>query len=164
MGLSVHNGDLNVTGTLRVGALSLPATCVVDANVSGSSPLTAGKTRHRHAVTEAQAHGTASVARRSAVRVAHAAGEVVAVRAGVSVACVGDSTISVDVTKNGTTILSAPVGIDSGDLAFALVAGVVSDAPYVAGDVFEVQVTVSAGTGTLGQGVFCDLVFDELAG
>jgi len=54
--------------------------------------------------------------------------------------------------------------VDSGDAAFAKVAGTVTDDDYVAGDVFETVVTVSAGSGTLGQGVFVDLVFDEEAG
>ena len=38
-----------------------------------------------------------------------------------------------------------------------------SATPYSAGDVFEVVVTVSAGTGTLGQGTFAKLVVAEAA-
>jgi hypothetical protein len=164
MASSTVDGDLFVGGTLRARAAQLPSSCVGDAQVSGASPVTAAKLRHRHAVSEAQAHGSASAARRTVVRVAHGDGEVVAVRAGVSVACVGDSTITVDVKKNGTTILSGTIGLDSGDAAFAKVAGTISDDEYVAGDVFETVVTVAAGTGTLGQGVFVDVVFDEEAG
>lgn len=165
MAASQIDSDLYITGTLRVktGAV-LPASSIGDSQVNPASPITSAKLLHRHAVTEAQAHGSASAARRTVVRVAHGDGEVVAVRAGVSVACIGDSTITVDVKKNGTTILSGTIQVDSGDAAFAKVAGTITDADYVAGDVFETVVTVAAGTGTLGQGLFVDVVFDEEAG
>jgi hypothetical protein len=158
------DGDHVVTGRLSCTEFTPPAACIGDNAANASSPLGATKTRHRHSVTESQAHGSAAADSRSVVHVAHAAGTVDEVRAGITVACVGDSTITVDVKKNGTTILSAPISIDSGDAAFAKVDGVITDDDYVAGDVFEVIVDATVGTGTLGQGIFANIIFDELAG
>jgi hypothetical protein len=156
--------SLNVTGQLRAGSVVLPADCVTDTNVNGSSPLAAAKTRHRHLRTLAQAHGTAATAERRVVHVAHAAGTVSAFRVGPVVAATGNSTATADLYKNGASVLSAGVALDNTNAAYAEEAGAVSSASYVAGDVFEVVVTVSAGTGTLPQGVYADAVFDELAG
>jgi hypothetical protein len=156
--------SLNVTGQLRAGSVVLPADCVTDTNVNGSSPLAAAKTRHRHLRTLAQAHGTAATAERRVVHVAHAAGTVSAFRVGPVVAAVGDSTATLDLYKNGTTVLSGTVVVNSSKAAYSKTTGTVSSAAYVAGDVFEVVQTISAGTGTLPQGVFADAVFDELAG
>lgn len=86
-----------------------------------------------------------------------------AVRAGVSVACIGDSTITVDVRKNGTSILSSTIVLDNSNTAFAEESGSISTSSYAAGDDLEVVVTVSAGTGTLGQGLHVDLILNEAA-
>ncbi len=141
--------------------VTLPASCVGDTEFDATDPLTATQQEHRHTGRLSQVHGSAATAERRVVHVARGDGTVEAVRAGVVVACVGDSTITVDVKKNGTSILSATIGLDSGDAAYAKVDGTVSTAAYVAGDVFEVVVTVAAGTGTLGQGLFVDVVFTE---
>jgi hypothetical protein len=84
-------------------------------------------------------------------------------RCGPVAAAVGDSTATVDLYKNGASILSAGVLIDSGDAAFAVLTGSISSAAYVAGDVFEVVITISAGTGTLPQGVWGQPTFREAA-
>jgi hypothetical protein len=164
MAASTVDSDLVVTGNLQCTTISLPESCVVNANVSGSDPLAAAKTRHRHLRTQRQAHGTAATAERRVVHVAHAAGTVSAFRVGPVVAAVGDSTATLDLYKNGTTVLSGTVVVNNSKAAYSKTTGTVSSAAYVAGDVFEVVQTISAGTGTLPQGVFADAVFDELAG
>ena len=88
---------------------------------------------------------------------------ITAFAAGCVTACIGDSTIEVDLLKNGVSVLSAAIEIDSGDADYAAVAGTVSSASVVAGDVLEVAITVTAGTGTLGEGVFAALTLEEKA-
>ena len=87
-----------------------------------------------------------------------------AAKVGAIVACIGDSTITVNLYKNGSTVLSAPVVLDNSNTAFAIEAGAISSASYSADDVFEVVVSVSAGTGTLGQGLFVSPMFREACG
>lgn len=141
----------------------IPAQSIGDQEFGTSDPLGAEKQEHQHTQRYAQAHGTAAVAHRQVLHAARSAGQLLEFRAGVSVACVGDSTITVNLYKNGSTILSAPVVIDSGDAAYDLLDAAFASSSFVADDVFEVVVTVSAGTGTLGQGLVAQLMAREAA-
>ncbi len=165
---TTFNDPVNVNGRLTFGSgaslVNLPAASVGDTQASSASPLGVTKTTHRLTPTLAQVHGTAATTERRAVHVAHAAGTIAAFRAGVVVANVGAATIEVDLRKNGTTTLTAPISLDNGDAAYAEVDGSVSVTSYVAGDVLEVVVTATAGGGTLGQGLYCHAVLNEAAG
>lgn len=160
---TVLDGDVIVRGNLRTDSMTLAANTVGNTEFTASDPLTAAKQEHQYIVAYAQNHGSASAAQRKVVHVAHGAGTLTAFSGGVSVACVGDSTITVNLYKNGSTILSTTVTLDNTNTAFTDEDGTFSTAAYAAGDVFEVVVTVSAGTGTLGQGVFAKLVVREAA-
>lgn len=145
------------------GGVVLPANCIGDNQFAAASPLSVDKQSHQYLERLTQAHGSAAVAERRVIHVAKSGGVVEDFSAGVATACVGDSTIDVDLKKNGTTILTGTIEIDSGDAAFDLVEGDLSSTSYSAGDVFEVVVAVTAGTGTLGQGLFAQAVFREAA-
>ena len=152
------------THTFHVAPV-VPNSSFGNAQIGTTNPIEVTKLKHQYVKGWGQAHGTASTDERRVIHVARAAGTVAAVEAGVVVAAAGDSTVTVDVRKNGTTILSAPISLDNGDAAFAEVAGVVSVADYVAGDVFEVVIDATVGTGTLPQGVYASVSFkNELTG
>ncbi len=154
----------NAAATFRQ-PVTLPANCVGDANFTAASPLGVDKQGHQYLKGLAQVHGSAAAAERRVVHVARAAGVLDDFRAGVVVACTGNATVTVDLRKNGTTVLDAPIVLDNTNTAFAKEAAGVSAAAddYVAGDVFEVVVTVNAGTGALGQGLFAQGAFREAA-
>jgi len=164
MGLSTVDGDLYVRGTFRAGTVTLPNSSVGNTQINSSDPIAATKLDHQYCPVFRQAHGTAATAERRVIHVAQAAGSVAGIGVGVVVACIGDSTITVNLYKNGSTVLSAPVVLDNSNTAFAIEAGAISSASYSADDVFEVVVTVSAGTGTLGQGLFVSPMFREACG
>jgi hypothetical protein len=91
-------------------------------------------------------------------------GTVVLVQAGICVAGVswaGGGQLTVDVKKNGTTIMSSPIVIDGTTVAFAKVVGAIASASYSNGDVFEVVTVFTAGTGTPAQGLFVQLILRE---
>lgn len=156
------DGDVVVRGNLRTTTINLPATCVGDSNVNGSAPITAAKLQHQYEKTFAQVNGSAATAERRVLHVAYGAtGTIIAFRVGAVTAATGDSTATVDLRKNGTTILSAAVVIDNTKAAFAKTLAALATTGYVTGDVFEVVVTISAGTGTLPQGLFADFVATE---
>lgn len=156
------DGDLTVRGTLKPTALSAPASCIGDTNIDGSNPITALKQQHQHQKTYKQSNGSASVSDRQVIHVAYGAtGSVVAVRAGVVTAQVGGATLTIDLKKNGTSILTGTFQVTSAQAAFALVGGSIASASYVTGDVFEVVVTAATGGGTQGQGLFVDVIFRE---
>lgn len=160
---NVIDGDLTVRGTFRCTSAGLPAASVGDNQFASSDPLSAAKQEHQHEEVVAQVHGTAAVTERRVLHVARGAGSVTAFRAGVVVANVGAATITVDLRKNGTTVLSAVVTLNNTHTAYTKVDGTVSVPTYVAGDVFEVVITATAGGGTLGQGLFAQGVFREAA-
>lgn len=147
-----------------VTAPAVPASSFGNTEFDGTDPLATAKQVHRYVRSLSQAHGSAAAAERRIVHRCHGAGSIVAVRVGVAVACIGDSTITVDVKKNGTTVLSAPVVLDSGNLAYTAEGGALSVTTTAADACLEVIVTVSAGTGTLGQGLSVDVIVDEAAG
>ena len=91
--------------------------------------------------------------------VAFGAGTIKGVKCGSIVAAVGDSTVTIDVKKDGTTVLDSTVVLDSSNVAYtpedATLDG--TAVAFTAGDVFTVVITVSAGTGTLPYGVYVAL-------
>jgi hypothetical protein len=89
------------------------------------------------------------------------AGRIRAVRAGSVVAATGNSTATIDVRKNGTTVLSGTIVLDNANTAYVSEAGTLSVTSLAAGDVLTVVITVSAGTGTLPTGLFVTVVVDE---
>ena len=148
--------------TQFVGTVTLPAGVFGDAQVSALTPITAPKLEHRFMPRVAQPFGAAATAERKAVHRARAAGTVAAFWVGGTVANVGAATVTVDLLKNGVSILSAAVVLTSSNAAFATVAAsLAAGAAYAAADVLEVSITVAAGGGTLAQGVFGEAVLTE---
>lgn len=143
------------------GEFTGPSGDITNDNVATSAGIDASKLDHHYRAVFAQNHGTIAVAQRCVFHGSRGTGTITGFKAGLVVACAGDSTISVDCYKNGTTILSAPISLDSGDAAFSEAAGTLSVTTCADGDVFEVVVTTTPGTGTLGQGVFSYLDIDE---
>lgn len=133
-----------------------------DAALSAVSPAGVAKTRHQYIQRLSQVGGTAASAETRVVHVAKSAGNATGFKAGSIAAAVGDSTVTVDLRKNGTTVLSAVITLDNTNSAYTPEAGSINTAAYSAGDVFTVVIAVSAGTGTLPQGVYGVASFDEL--
>lgn len=156
---NVVNGDLRVYGAVIPDSINMPAGSVGSTTFNGSDPLAIAKQRHKFAPGLRQA-GTAVTAH-VVVHYARAAGTVTAVRAGSIVACIGAATIVVNVKKNGTTILTGTFTLDSANTAFIVESGTISSGAYVTGDVLSVDVTATAGGGTLGSGLFVELDVDE---
>lgn len=160
-GISTIEGALRVRGQLFADSMSLPANSVGDLEVNPSSPITADKLEHQYLPGWAQPNTTATAETR-AIHVARGPGTIEGFRAGSIAKNVGDSTVTVDLRKNGTTVLSAVITLDSGNTNRVVEAGALSGSPtVVAGDVLEVVIAISAGTGTLATGVFCQAVVRE---
>lgn len=160
---STIDDDLVVRGTLRVNAFAIPANSVGNTQFSAADPLAAAKQEHQYVLHFTQPHGTIATSARYPIHVAHADGELVSFAGGVVVACAGAATITADLKKNGTTVLSSTVSIDNTNTAYLVEEATFSSTAYSANDVFEVVVTATAGGGTLGQGLFLKLVVREAA-
>jgi len=133
----------------------LNAGCVGDEQVSPTAGIKATKLEHQHRAAYAQESDTTAAAETRVVHVAHGtSGALKSVKAGCVVPCVGDATITVDLKVNGASVLVSTIGLSSSQSARELVAGTIDTDTLSAGDVVEIAVTVNAGTGTLGKGVF----------
>lgn len=160
--MSVINDNLHINGQLSCENFTPPASCVTDNSVSTTAAIDPDKLINRFRRGHAQVHGTAGTTQRIPIHIAKFAGTITGARAAMSVKPVGDSTHSIQLKKNGSNILSSAIVMDSGNTNYVLeeTAGYTSTS-YAAGDFFEADITATAGTGTLGQGLMFDVQFDE---
>ena len=157
---SIIPTDLIVGGTLSATVTTLSASSVTDSKVAAAADIAATKVRHQHRAMWQQPN-TAATAETRVIHHAYADGDIIAVKAGSIAAAVGDSTVTIDVKKNGTTILSGTIQLDNANAAYTAEAGSLSVLTFVAGDVFTAVITISAGTGTLPTGVYVALTVNE---
>lgn len=161
MSINTIEGDLRVRGAFVADTITLPANAVGDDQVNGTDPITADKLIHQYSPGWSQPNTTATAETR-VIHVAKGPGTIEAFRAGSIAANVGDSTVTVDLKKNGSSVLSSVITLDNSNTARVVEAGTLSGSPtVVAGDVLEVVIAISAGTGTLATGVFCQAVVRE---
>ena len=160
--------DFGATETVTVngplvcrGGVTLPANVIGNNQFSSTSPLEVEKMVHQYYPRDGQPHGTAAVAVRKVLHIARAAGVLLEFIVQPVVAAVGDSTVTVDLYKNGSSILTGTITINNGKAAFSITSGTFSATPYVVNDTFEVVQTISAGSGTLPQGMNWQLKVKE---
>lgn len=155
-------GDVLINGTLTVVTdLNAPASSITNAAIDSAAGIEATKLEHQYQPVYAQGSGTTAAAATETLYVAYGAGTLIAFRAGSVVANVGAATCTVDLKKNGTTMLSAVITLDSANTARVVEAATLSVTSIAAGDVLEVVVTASAGGGTLATGLFCQAIIRE---
>ena len=164
---TVVQGDMRVTGNLSAGSISVPGSAITDANVAAGvlgNFIQASKIRQMYRPVYNQPNSAATSETRAAWTVYGATGQVLDVRAGSIVAAIGAATVTVDVKKNGTTILTAVITLNSSSTPRAAYAGTLAGAGapnLVVGDELEIVVTATAGGGTLPTGLFVQLTILE---
>lgn len=162
MSETLFNSGIIVRGAARfLGTLVIPSGAVDDDSVATGADIDPAKLRHQNILMFAQDSDATAAAQTKVVDVVQGAGEVYKVDAGMVSPNSGDATVTVDLHKNGVSILSSPIELSSSEAAYALVSGTVATTAVVADDVLEVVVTVNAGTGTLGNGPFVRVVTRE---
>jgi hypothetical protein len=163
--MDIGSEGMNCRGPARfMGAMAIPAGTVGDTECGIANPITATKLQHQYEKHGGQAQGATIVTRTEAAHVAYAAGTVVGLQAMMTgVANAGAATVTVDVKKNGTSILSALASFGT-DAIRTLKTGTVSTPTYSAGDLLEIVTTATAGGGTVGQGLAWSLILRESAG
>lgn len=156
------DSDVYVAGNLNSQSLTVPVGTILDAAVNSAADIAATKLEHRHKLVYAQESATNAASEARAMFACYGAtANVIAFEAGSVVAATGDSTVTVDLKKNGSSILTAVITLDSANTARVVESGVIATAGLVDGDVLEVVIVATAGTGTLPKGVFAGLVVDE---
>lgn len=160
MGENVFNNDVTVRGRFTCNTISLPIDCVGDNNVPSAANLSQNKLQHRHVLILNQ-NGSAADELKP-VYVANVAGSVQSVKAASIAPAIGDSTVSIDVLKGGTTVLTAPIVLDNANSARVAESGTISGTQTLAiGDLLEIDVNATVGTGTLPTGLLVEVVVLE---
>lgn len=159
--LNFLTNDILTSGTLYCGAVVPTGPGIGNAGISASAGIDASKLDHQHVKTYAQPNTTATTERK-VIHTARGAGTILQFRAGSVVANIGAATVSIRLKKNGGNIDTAALVLDNANTAFVFenIAGFTSTT-IAANDVFEVDITATAGGGTLATGVFCELVTEE---
>lgn len=157
-------GSLHVVGDITSGGkIVLPAGSVTSASVEPAAEIEATKTEQRQRLTYSQESATTTVSETKTIHVVYGTtGTLRGFRAGSIVANVGAATITVDLKKNGVSMLSAVITLNNSHTARQVVAAALASSALVAGDVLEITVVATAGGGTLGKGVFAEAIVDEL--
>lgn len=158
---TVVQGDMYVAGTLSAKNVTLPSGAINNSSIAADAGIAANKLQHQHRVHFAQPDTAAAAETRAVYRCYGQTGTLVGVYVGSIGICTGDATVTVDVRKNGVTMLNTVVTLSSGNAARVGVAGNIAVSSLVAGDLVEIVVTPNAGTGSLGTGLFASLTIHE---
>jgi len=153
--------------TLLCGAITLPAGSVDKTTVATSAGIEQTKLEHQHRIGYHQAKSDATADNRIVYTCYGTTGSVLAVEAGTQVVCGGDSTITIAVNRKrgaaSVAVLSASIVLDSNNVVYTPEAGTIDTAndDLLEHDCLEVAVTVSPGSGTLGDGLFVSITVAE---
>jgi hypothetical protein len=155
MALSVLNGDYHINGTLSSALFNAPSGSIRNIDIEQDAQIEASKlvqpNQPTYRETVATTASTLTIPLHSIVGTTATLNTFVA---GMVVPNIGDSTVSVDLLKNGSTVLTAPISLSSADAARAQVTAAITDFDAVVGDLYEVDIIATIGTGTLGLGLF----------
>lgn len=158
-------GDMVVNGNLSAKTQTLAAGSVNDSDVAAGAPgkfVAASKLEHQSVKHFSQ--GSAVVATSVAFSV-HSVygttGVLLAFSAGCVVVPIGAATVTVDLKVNGTSLLSAPITLNSSSVARTPQFATFATTALVAGNLLEVVTVATAGGGTLPDGVYADAVITE---
>ena len=159
--MALFTEDVVFTGAVKfAGTVQLKAGCIRNTDIEATAGIGADKLEQPVYACYGQS-GTAVAATVPIHTVVGVAGVIQSVKVGSIVACIGNAEITVDVKKNGTTVLNAPISLTVANTARVAVAGVLTVTTLAAGDLLEVVVAVNAGTGTLGTGLFVQVKLRE---
>lgn len=161
---SVVQGDLVVTGNLSAGTQQLPASSVNNAAIAAGvlgNFIDPSKIESRLARFYAQPNTTATTETRAIHYTVGATGVLQTFQAGSIAVAVGAATVTIDLKKNGTSVLTAVITLNSSSTARAAASATFSSTAIVAGDELEIVITATASGGTLPTGVFVNLLLNE---
>jgi hypothetical protein len=135
---------------------------VVNASVANSAGILATKLQQQYTKLYAQASATTASTITIPIHLVRGATCTLdSIKAGSVVANVGAATVTIDLKKNGTTVLSAVITLDNANTARVPEAGTITTAGGVADDLYELVITATAGGGTLATGLFVQVVINE---
>lgn len=153
--------DFLIGGVIKPYELIIPAATVKNADVKSDAAIAASKLQRSFPITVSQA-GTAVSATHLVRFCKGTTGTIKHVTVSNITACAGSSEVTVDVKKNGTTVLSAVVTLDSSTAAYSENEGTITVPALADGDYLTIHITATqSGTDALATGVLVQIDIDE---
>jgi len=154
-------GDLIITGEiLGPTGIAYPAGSIENVDINAAAAIAASKLQ-RGPIIMGNQSGTAADETIIALFCKGATATLKSFTVSNLTACAGSTALTVDLKKNGTTVLSAVLTLDSSDAAFSESEGVITVPGLVNGDYLTVVIDVTqSGTDTIATGVFWQVEFD----
>ncbi len=155
------DGNFYVGGTLLAAAMDIPAGTVVNAGVAATAGIAASKCQQYPAKTYGQS-GTAVAATVIMHIVRGATGTIKGFACSNVTANAGASAVTLDLLKNGVSVLNTVVTLNNATGNRGVIQGVIDTTALVADDVLEVVVVLAqSGTDALAIGVAAELRLNE---
>jgi hypothetical protein len=155
-------GDAYVAGSLTARTNTPSDLAVTNAHISATAAIEASKLQHQFKKVVSQDENTNAFDEGYVIHVVHGTtGTVTAFQAGSVARATGTDTCTVDLHKDGASILTGLITLDSANAHYTPEAGTINSGAVVAGDVLEVIFDATAGDGTLPTGVYASMVIVE---
>jgi len=155
-------GDIYVAGALRAQTNTPSTSVITDGMVAAAADIAATKLEHQFTIQYAQASTANAAAESRTIHLVHGtAGTVLEFRCGLVTPPDGNRTATFDLKKDGVSILTAAVVLDSTNVAYTPEAGTIGTAAVADTDVLEIVVTVGGDAGTHCLGVYASVVLRE---
>lgn len=151
-------GDHHFVGTVTGASLTPSDSTITNAKVAAAAAIAADKMEHRWRKTFSQ-DGLPAAETHVIHIVRGATGTINEFAVTLGEAKLSSGTVDVDLLKNGSSVLSAAVQLDSADALYDVLTGTISSASVVVDDVLVINITVSSPVGAAGLGV--QLEIDE---
>jgi hypothetical protein len=120
MSLTTFNGDFHFNGALSAKTFSPPASSVGNNAIAANAGIAATKLQHRHEKTYSQPNTTTTAETRILHVVKGANATVQNFRAGSIAPAIGGATVTVDLKKNGSSILTSVITLDNANVAYVV--------------------------------------------
>lgn len=156
--------SLTVRGVLKAGTFYPPSESIPNAAIQTGANVDSSKLEHTYRKTYFKA-GTAATETVPIHLVNGATARNLFVRAGSIAIAVGGATVTIDVKKNGTSVMTSttPITLNSSNVARTAVELNIATFTAVANDLFELVITATASGGTIPTGLFVEFEIDEVA-
>jgi len=165
MAYSLLETDLHIAGNLSAKSYTAPAGSINNTAISATAAIASTKLIHRRHITYWQESATTAADGAFPVFSCYGAtATIVALEAGSVVANIGDSTVTVDLTLDGSSVVSSVITLDNAEVAYTpkAVSGFSATA-VTDGQLLQFDINATVGTGTLALGLFVTLIVDEVA-
>lgn len=159
----LENVDLFVGGNLSCRTFTPPDASITDDAIEGNAGILYTKMQQKVLARHVQVAGSAVAAKTEVIHIADANGSLLTLKATLVTPPTSTDTVTIDLKKGNTatafaSVLTATLGFDNTKTARTVYSASITTADYLAGDVFEIVVTVS---GTSAQGLCVTLAAAE---